>query len=118
MEEEKRRAAEWRKNNNERANEINATRRAARHKAIPKWFDEFDEFVVSECAALASIRTRQTGIAWHVDHMVPLQAKKASGLHCADNLQVIPAVMNSGKRNKLIYIEPYEWIKAISSATQ
>lgn len=50
-----------------------------------------------EAAALCRDREAATGFAWHVDHMIPLQAKEACGLHCATNLQVIPA-MRSRRR--------------------
>lgn len=88
-----------------------AKRRAIKNQRLPVWFGEFDKFVVSECAILASIRTEETGINWHVDHMVPLQAKKASGLHCAVNLQVIPAVMNLKKHNRMVITDRLEWLK-------
>lgn len=113
---EMKRAANWRKTNRARANAINAARRAVRHNALPSWFGEFDLLVISEASELSAQRTRETGTAWHVDHMVPLQAKTACGLHCANNIQVIPAAMNASKRNKLIFIEPNEWIRNSNSA--
>lgn len=87
-----------------------SNRRALAASAIPAWFGELDEFVISECAALRREREAATGMSWQVDHMIPLQAKNACGLHCAANLQVIPSAVNISKRNKLIFIEPFEWL--------
>lgn len=110
-ESEKTRAAEWRKNNKSKANAINAIRRAKRALALPIWFGEYDEFVASEAMIVAEIRSLETGIIWHVDHIIPIQSRTACGLHCADNLQVIPAAINAAKRNKMILINRYEWLK-------
>lgn len=76
------------------------------------WFGEFDDFVIKEAFILAKLRGKTTGIEWDVDHMIPLQAKSASGLHCAFNIQVIPSTLNRKKSNQMIFTEPGEWIKS------
>lgn len=88
-----------------------AKRRAKTALCVPAWFSEFDEFALSEARVLASLRTIETGISWHVDHMVPLQSRTACGLHCAGNIQVIPAAMNLEKRNKMLLTNPLEWLR-------
>lgn len=85
-------------------------RRTAKTMATPAWYGELDEFVMREAAELCRLREIATGFAWQVDHMIPLRAKLACGLHCAANLQVIPASYNAAKRNKLIYTEPLQWL--------
>lgn len=90
-----------------------AKRRAAKRERLPAWFGELDQFVMQEAAALAAERTEQTGIEWHVDHMIPMQGRKCSGLHCADNIQVIPARLNLAKNNKMIFTEPQQWLLAV-----
>lgn len=91
-----------------------ARRRAAERERLPTWFGEFDEFVMVEAASLADQREDATGIEWHVDHMVPLQARKASGLHCGHNLQVIPGGINLRKGNKLWLDLPDEWLAMLA----
>lgn len=91
----------------------NQKRRAARLNATPSWYGELDDLVMVEAADLCKLRERATGFAWHVDHMVPLMARTACGLHCAANLQVIPAALNMQKKNKLHLTEPHQWLKRI-----
>lgn len=101
----------YRKDNKENVLANNAKRHSARMRAVPAWFSELDEFMVQQAYELAAEREASTGIEWHVDHMIPLRAKKACGLHCADNIQVIPAVMNLSKNNKMALTEPLEWLR-------
>jgi len=57
-----------------------------------------------DCPAciLAALRTKLFGFSWHVDHVLPLQGKKVSGLHVPSNLQVIPWADNVSKSNKFL----------------
>ena len=73
-----------------------AKRRAAKLQRTPAWANEF---FISEAYELAKLRTKLTGIEWHVDHIVPLRGKLASGLHVHNNLQVIPWYENLSKGN-------------------
>lgn len=88
-------------------------RRAKKLNATPPWFGEFDEFVMDEAARLCAERKAATGIEWHVDHIIPLRARSASGLHIAGNVQVIPATLNYAKNNKMVLTQPLEWLKHI-----
>lgn len=92
-----------------------ALRRARKLRAMPPWFGEFDELVWREAADLAQRRTIATGFPWQADHMIPLRANDACGLHSASNCQVIPANMNISKGNKLVITEPFEWLEYILS---
>ena len=74
---------------------------------------EWDEFVEEEARNLAYMLEACTGIKWDVDHLLPLHAETVSGLHCANNLQVIPATLNRRKHNKLKYTERGEWLNEI-----
>jgi hypothetical protein len=65
----------------------------------PKWFGEFDAFVIQEAHVLANIRKKMFGIDWAVDHIIPMCGKMVSGLHVYNNVQVIPSSLNSQKHN-------------------
>lgn len=96
----------WAKNNLDKRAAAWARYYAAKLKACPKWADlEAIETLYTE----AHRRTKETGIEYHVDHIVPLQGKLVSGLHVEYNLQVIPAVENCRKGNKF---EPEAYIQA------
>lgn len=66
----------------------------------PKWVDADERWMVKEVYDLAVQRTKMTGFAWHVDHIIPLQGKTVSGLHVMANLQIISGVENIRKRNR------------------
>lgn len=72
----------------------------SRYKHIkPSWFDEFDEFVMIEISLLAVIREVETGIRWHIDHIVPVKGNYVCGLHCSSNVRLLPASINISKKN-------------------
>jgi hypothetical protein len=68
----------------------NARRRAAELERTPKW------------ANLEAIKEiyRNCPEGHHVDHIIPLQGEKVSGLHVENNLQYLPAGENLSKANK------------------
>lgn len=104
------RIKQWKKDNPEKVLADFHKRRASKIKATPCWYGEFDGFVMHEALRLARLRQSITGVKWHVDHMIPLQSKEASGFHCASNIQVIPEWMNVSKANRMIYSERNEWL--------
>jgi hypothetical protein len=80
-----------------------AKRRATLLNATPKWYDSFDDFVLSEAYNLCKRREAATGIRWEVDHVVPLQGKNVCGLHWHLNWNVIPMYDNRSKGNAFAY---------------
>ncbi|QWY14252.2 HNH endonuclease [Xanthomonas phage M29] len=107
--------AAWCAANPDKKLALYAKRRALKISAIPSDWSEFDAFVIEEAATACKRRESMTGYAWHVDHMVPL-AK--GGMHCASNIQVIPARMNLAKSAKLILTTPFEWVALLPGAAQ
>ena len=118
--------AKWRQENKDRIAEINAEYRkknktakkvqrlkyktAKRAGSVNTWNDEFDLLVFEEAQELCQLRAGETGFLWHIDHMLPLRGKTVSGLHVAENIQVIPAVLNLLKGNKLLFTERGSWL--------
>lgn len=65
----------------------------------PAWLTKDDFWMIEQAYELAALRTKVTGIEWHVDHIIPLKGKLVSGLHVPKNLQVILAKENLHKSN-------------------
>ena len=89
-----------RKNNPHIETAISAKKRATKLKRTPCWLTKKDILKIKKLYELASKKTKETGIPWHVDHIIPLRGKKVSGLHVPANLRVIPAMENLKKSNK------------------
>ena len=75
------------------------SRRLSKIQRTPAWLTEIDYERIGNEYKLASILTKVTGSAWHVDHIIPLQGKMVSGLHVPSNLRVLPAKDNISKSN-------------------
>lgn len=73
-----------------------SARKRGQRCATPPWAD-FKEIRRFYC--LAERLTRTTGVAHHVDHVVPLKSELVCGLHTQHNLRVITASDNLSKGN-------------------
>jgi hypothetical protein len=71
-------------------------RKAEKLKRTPAWADHARILALYEEAQRL---TASTGVEHHVDHEVPLQGKRVSGLHVHFNLRVITAAENVRKHN-------------------
>lgn len=89
--------AKWKAANPDRRIAHKAKHRATKLNATPVWANHF---FILEAYDLANRRSKITGFKWHVDHAVPLISDKVCGLHCEQNLQVIPAFTNMSKNNR------------------
>ena len=74
-----------------------ARRRAAELQRTPPWADHEAIRRVYQQAQEAAL---ETGLSYHVDHIIPLQGRLVSGLHVHNNLQVLTALENSRKHNR------------------
>ena len=88
----------WSENKDKRAT-YQGKRKAAQLQRTPKWLTESDLRMIEAKYSLAAMLTRETGISHHVDHIIPLQGKKVSGLHVFSNLRVILGTDNVKKSN-------------------
>jgi len=79
-----------------------AKRRAAKQRRTPMWLTKKDFIDIEAFYKLAKEKTQESGILWHVDHIVPLQGETVSGLHVPLNLRVVPWNENLSKGNKLL----------------
>ena len=90
----------WKKKNRGKANFWERQRELALLQRTPSWVLEDELFCIEEVYNLAALRTKVTGIPWHVDHVIPLRGEKVSGLHVLSNLAVVPALYNIRKGNR------------------
>jgi 5-methylcytosine-specific restriction endonuclease McrA len=93
-------ASDYQKRNKGKVNARTAIRHAAKMQRRPQWLTKEEKVKIQCYYQVASMRTKESGYAWHVDHIVPLQGETVSGLHVPWNLQVIPATDNIRKSNK------------------
>ena len=91
----------WRMANRGVTNAFTAKRKADLLQRTPVWLSTDDLWLLQEAYALARVRTDLFGFPWHVDHVIPLRGKKVSGLHVPNNVQVIPAMDNLRKGNRM-----------------
>lgn len=103
----------WAANNPHIIRQISSNRRAMKLRASVGWEAELMGLVEIEAHDLAIAREKATGVAWHVDHMFPLKADSVCGLHVWNNLQVIPATLNTQKKNRILLTDVGEWVSYI-----
>ncbi len=74
-------------------------RRLLKLRACPAWVDKESLEPVYQRARDMS---RQTGVAYHVDHIVPINNPVVCGLHVPWNLQILTAEENIRKGNLFV----------------
>ena len=87
----------WFANNKDKRASYQAKRKATILQRTPSW-DPHAHLIVAKYQ-LAAMLSQAPGIPHHVDHIIPLQGKKVSGLHTFANLRVIPGSDNVKKSN-------------------
>ncbi|MCS5593485.1 MAG: HNH endonuclease [Porticoccaceae bacterium] len=90
-------SAKWKSNNKGKVTAYTVKRQTAKKNRIPFWSD-IDE--IRGIYLMSEELTGSTGEQWEVDHIVPLQGDRVSGLHVPDNLQILTRSENASKGNK------------------
>jgi hypothetical protein len=90
----------WQADNRDKVNGYAATVRAKRIKRKPRWIKDVFEDEIKVWYKRAKVLKHFTGQLWEVDHIVPLNGKKVSGLHVPWNLQLLTKKQNRDKSNK------------------
>lgn len=88
---------EWKQRNPAVLAANSARRRASRLLATPSWANHA---AILDLYRQAAELTKKTGIAWHVDHVVPIRSRLVCGLHCESNMRVIEGRENIRKSNR------------------
>jgi hypothetical protein len=86
--------------NPNKMNAIAAKRRARKLCATPAWLTTEQHKQILAFYIEAKRLEQETGVRYHVDHIVPLQGDAVCGLHVPWNLQVLTATENLKKYNK------------------
>lgn len=96
----------WRRENRDRANMLQAKRRASQISATPPWLTEDHLASIADVYSEAKRLSELHGCPYHVDHIMPLIGKDyvdgrlmqiSCGLHVAWNLRAIPQKENIAK---------------------
>ena len=91
-------AMRWNEKHPEEAAAIAAAavrrRQVQKKNACPPWADQSAILAIYKKCRQAA---KDTGIAHHVDHIIPLQGRYVRGLHIAENLQILTSYENRHK---------------------
>ncbi len=98
----KARIQKWKLENPDKTAESTARRRAAKLKRTPAWLTKDQRRQMRRLYEEAARRTRETGVKWQVDHIVPLLGNGVCGLHVPWNLQLLTGLENQKKGNKIL----------------
>ena len=79
-----------------------AARRASKLSSTPDWLTDFDYDYIKSLYIQAQELNKLSEENYHVDHIIPLRGKDVKGLHVPWNLQILEAVENIKKSNKVI----------------
>ena len=89
----------WAKNNPGANTARSKLRETNKKHRTPPWITKDQKKEIDSIYRRAKSLTEKTGVAYHVDHIIPLQGKLVSGLHVPENLQILPASLNISKSN-------------------
>jgi hypothetical protein len=89
----------YRLNNKAFINYLCQQRKIALMHRTPKWLSQDELWIIQQAYELAELRSKLTGVKWHVDHIIPLRGKMVSGFHAPNNIRVITQIENQRKSN-------------------
>jgi len=89
------------KNNKAKVKAKKIRRKNNLKNATPSWLTAEQWAMMEKIYKRARRKTEETGIEYHVDHIVPLNGENVCGLHVPWNLRAIPAKINNIKSNKV-----------------
>jgi hypothetical protein len=89
--------ARWQREHPDAVASKAAKYRAAKSMQMPGWADEIAIGMMYQAANVF----RVSGFDVHVDHVIPLQGRAVAGLHVHRNLQIIDALANRSKSNRI-----------------
>lgn len=90
---------EYNKRNPEYKRFYASQRKTHVRQATPSWLTSEQKAHIKRTYRLAQIMKDETGIDYHVDHIIPLRGENICGLHVPQNLQVLKADLNLKKSN-------------------
>lgn len=91
---ERERHRQYKAANRDKVRSYRAIRRASLLRAKPPWLTREQKRAIAAVYSEALRLTEETGVAHHVDHIVPLRGKTVCGLHVPWNLRAITADQN------------------------
>ncbi len=90
----------WKKRNPEKTQTLaNAWKKRVR-KAAPKWMTKEQKQQIQKLYLAARRITKETGVKYVVDHIVPLNSEVVCGLHVPWNMQLMTHEENCRKSNR------------------
>lgn len=90
---------DWRKKNKAKSLALSKKHKHLKKQRTPKWLTKIHIIALEQFYKDAEHLTRYTGVTFEVDHMVPLNGKRVSGLHVPWNLQLLTETENLKKSN-------------------
>jgi hypothetical protein len=92
--------AQYRRENPEWVAGVHMLYRKSRRQSTPLWLTKAHKRAIYKLRNIARRLTLETGVQYHVDHIVPVMGKTVCGLTVPWNLRVISATENQSKSNK------------------
>lgn len=99
VEDKRRYKAKYKQNNPELYRELTNARRKRFKDATPRWLTSKHKQEIRDKYALAIAATKEFGVRYVVDHIVPLHGEMVCGFHAPWNLQVMKHEDNLRKSN-------------------